>query len=353
VSGLGPDDWVRGLDGLFVIPEPYREPRLDRAATLDTLRCGEAALDALITAGLPRTERAGQELFDQYDVFNLALTVRSGRSLPEIALGYSLRWMSGGESSWTESAFWSFSFELECPREQGCGAEPRWEQALPFFATGELAVDEGELLDLTVEPRGAEVDRQQGLVRHRGDGPLQVAGRIRTRGETRTLLSASARRIVDDYLALGHRWLRIPDPLQLDDALLAAAGVGPCISASRVLLRQFEEAGLRARTRRGWVLGILDLEHAWVEVLDEDGRWKPIDPVFVELARYAPDPHPALREACIGSKLNRLLPTSLPAEGRPSRHWCDGVESVPRTRTALRRLPGPPLEGGQPDDHAR
>ncbi|WP_055589239.1 hypothetical protein [Peterkaempfera griseoplana] len=331
--------WLDALDGLFLIPEPYRDEGADRAAALATLRCPEGVLDRLVAAGLPVGSVAGEQRFDWFDLFNLALAAGSGQSLPEVALRYSLRWMHGGAAAWTGDAEWSFCFVQECARPGGCGADPVWEHALPVpEAAG------GALLTLDARPPGATVD--DAVLRSTGPGPARIEGQVRTTGRSLELVSPRLRGIVADFMARDYRWLRIPEPLQADHPRLFAAGVAPCISASLFLEGEFRAAGYRVRTRRGWILGLLDLEHAWVEVEDDDGEVKQIDPVFARLTRYAAEPHPALAAACMGSRLNRLLPTALPADGRPSRHWCDGAESAPRTATTLRRLAARPAEGG-------
>ena len=82
---------------------------------------------------------------------------------------------------------------------------------------------------------------------------------------------------------------------------------------------------------------MLDLAHSWVEVVDDDGVLKAVDPIFLRLADHAEDPHPELAAGCIGSRLNRLLPASIPADGTMVSHRCGGRESTPVRRTVIRR----------------
>ncbi|MGW1838140.1 hypothetical protein [Streptomyces sp. BBFR2] len=325
--------WLTALDGLYAVPEDHRVGYFDRTAALDTLRCGEKTLDALIAAGLPTTGAPGDEWFDRFDLFNLALASGSGQSVPEKAIAYALRWMHGGPETWTARLDWNFVVNLSCPREV-CGAGPEWTHArmLPE-AVG------GALHSWQVEPAGAEITGD--VLRHTGPGPLRFSGHVSTSGALMDLRSPKLRSIVDDFFALGHRWVRLPEPLQWEYERVLSAGVSPCISASLFLQKEFEAAGYRAFTRRGWLLGMLDLAHSWVEVTDDDGVTKPVDPIFTWLTAYAAKPHPGLAEASIGSRMNRLLPAAMAADGLMATHRCGGEAVTPHRRTTIRRTASP------------
>ncbi|MFG1999260.1 hypothetical protein ACGFNU_08955 [Spirillospora sp. NPDC048911] len=326
--------WLGALQRLFTIPAEYREEVVSRAGALEMLRCGDGVLDALIAAGLPCGGPPGAELFDRYDLFNLALASGSGASVPERSIEFALRWMNGEPGSWFQPLEWRFSVELECPRPDGCGDDPRWRLATPRPEEFDGAV-------LTLETSPGDAGRGPDWITARGSTGLGVRGRLRTRGRPGTLRSPVIREIVEDFMAAGRRWARMPEALQCEDERVLAHGVAPCISASLHLERLFRAAGLESVTRRGWILGMLDLAHAWVEVVDEDGVRKPIDPIFVLLSEYARAPHPGFAEACRGSRVNRLLPTGLPAGSLLAHHSCGGDEHVPVRRTVIRRAAGP------------
>ena len=188
-----------------------------------------------------------------------------------------------------------------------------------------------------VEPGGACLVGDQ--IVYRGPGPLHLSGEVCTTGKLMELCSPRLREIVDEFFATGYRWVRMPEPLQWQYERVLSAGVAPCISASLLLERRFAEAGYETFTRRGWLLGMLDLAHSWLEVVDDDGVFKPIDPIFTWLTEYAPDPHPDLAEASIGSRMNRLLPAAMAANGRMATHECGGVSVDPRRKTIIRRIP--------------
>jgi hypothetical protein len=327
-SGLG--GWLAALDRLFTIPYGYRDETVDRASAIEMLRCHPDVLDALVAAGLPCGGSPGAERFDRYDLFNLALTSGSGTSVPERSIEFALRWMNSGPDSWFEPLDWRFSIELECPRAGGCGADPWWRLARPL--PEECG---GEVLEMEVTPGDAAGDGP--WITAEGTEGIAVSGMIRTRGRPGRLESPVLREIVGEFMSHGRRWGRMPEALQCESERVLAEGMSPCISASLHLERRFRAAGFEALTRRGWILGMLDLAHAWVEVTDEDGVTKPVDPIFVLLSGYARAPHPDFPATCLGSRLNRLLPTGLPAGSLLAHHGCDGVERAPERRTVIRR----------------
>lgn len=330
------DPWLAALRELFAMPPGHRDEQVDRVAALDTLRCGEAVLDRLVAAGLPCCGPPGGERFDRYDLFNLSLAAGTGVSLPERTLEYALRWMHGGPDTWTRRLEWTFEIELRCPDPAGCGSEPYWSHAAPLpQAVG------GELIEWRLDGRPAPAPPPVpgALVERTGPEPLRIAGRLATTGRLMTLRSPRLRAVADGFLAAGYRWARMPEALQRDHRRVLAAGVGPCISAGLQLEHEFRAAGYEARTRRGWLLGMLDLAHAWVEVVDDDGIAKPVDPIFTRLTAYARAPHPELGAACLGSRINRLLPVAIPADGEMTAHRCGGRDRVPLRRTVIRKVP--------------
>lgn len=321
--------WLAALDGLFTIPSDFRNENVDRFAALDMLRCGEPTLDALISAGLPCRGEAGAEWFDRFDLFNLALASKSGVSVPERAIRYALRWMHGGPQTWTEPVRWTFDIQLRCPLPE-CGPQAQWSHSrLNFEAV------EAELLDWHTDPATATILGDE--VVFSGPGPVGMQGQMVTRGRLMNLRSPVLQSITDEFLAANYPWIRMPERLQYDYKRVLATGAAPCISASLFLQSQYQAAGYQAITRRGWLLGMLDLAHSWVEVLDDDGVLKAVDPIFVRLADHAENPHPQLAAGCIGSRLNRLLPTAIPADGQMVSHHCGGRNSTPTRRTIIRR----------------
>ncbi|WP_433326872.1 hypothetical protein [Spirillospora sp. CA-294931] len=342
--GAPPDlagKWLAALGRSFRVPAGHREEIVDREGALDMLRCGTGTLEALLGAGLPHAGPPGAELFDRYDLFNLALASGSGRSVPERSIEFALRWMNTEPESWFRPMDWHFTVDLSCPLPGGCASEPQWRLARPM-----PEMFGGSTLGLAVSPEDTTPDGA--WITAGGTEGLSVSGRIRTRGRPGTLRSPVIRGIVEEFLAARYTWARMPEALQCEDTRVLGLGFAPCISANLHLERRFREAGFEAATRRGWILGMLDLAHAWVEVVDEDGVTRPIDPIFVLLSAYARAPHPRFVQACRGSAINRLLPTGLPAGTSLAAHRCGGTDRAPVRRTVIRRAAGPPAsEGGE------
>lgn len=326
-------DWLAACERLFAIPEPHRDEYVNRADARQMLRCDDALLDRLIAHGLPCGGTAGDERFDHYDLFNLALDSGSGRSMPEMAFQFALRWMSGAAESWFEPRHWTVNVGLQCGRRDGCGADPIWSIANPrpdLFG--------GRVERLGVQPGGAGEDGR--AIACRGAAGLELSCEVHTRGRRMELLHPRLREVVGDFMHAGHRWIRMPERLQRQDALVLSHGVSNCISASLHLERELEREGFEVRTRRGWMLGMLDIEHAWIEVRDRDGEMKAVDPIFALLAAHAPASNAELERVVMGSQINRLLPT-LHTAGEPlARHSCDGLESPIRKTTVIRAVRG-------------
>ncbi len=320
--------WLASLEQLFAIPPEYRRLDAPRAHALEMLRCTEATLDALVAAGLPCEGPPGDERFDGNDLFNVALYSSSRASVPERAFQFVLRWMTDPSDSWFETRRWSFSLELTPDGRSGGASRLLLARPRPELLGGRL-------LDLESEP--AEAAAREGDIVADGVDRLTLRGRIETTGARMALRSPRLRDIVEEFESTPYRWLKLPEQLQRQPERLLPHGVATCIAASLHLERRCHDAGLRARTRRGWVLGMLDLAHAWLEVCDDDGVVKTIDPIFALLSSLVDDPNPDFRTACRGSRLNRLLATDHRADEPLELRLLDGRSAPVRRKTVIRR----------------
>jgi hypothetical protein len=59
---------------------------------------------------------------------------------------------------------------------------------------------------------------------------------------------------------------------------------------------------------------ISELDHGWVEVVDDDGKVKCLDPSFALLATGNGFGTPDFRELVVGSTVNRVVPTQARVE---------------------------------------
>jgi len=297
---------------------------------MDVLRCEADAFAALLAAGLPRDEGPDGPLFDRNDLTNLALAAGTGRSRPEIALRYALRWMREDPRTWETPADWTFSIELADPEGPPSDGNETWSHVrfLPEL-TGGLIEDWQSTTGVRITPEQFEFD---------GPGPVGFSGRLRTAGKIRHLVSPRLREITDDLLGRGLRWVRLPPECQYDYETMLANGVVSCISAATYLEKEFRAAGYTANTRGGWMVGMLDLAHSWVEVVDDDGDVKQVDAVLDRLALLSAAPHPDLPAACLGSRINRMLPAAMPAGWPGAVHRTAGETRPATTRTVIRRV---------------
>jgi hypothetical protein len=324
------DDWLNALTLLYPVPAGHRTPEIDAKGAIDMLRCGTETWDELVRAGLPCDDGAEGPLFDRTDLINLALASGSGRSKPERAVQFALRWMRDDPATWVTPLSWTFSVELSDPRTSAGDGVESWSHTrfLPE-ETGGLVEEWRSSSAVRITPELFEFD---------GPGPVLFTGRLRTSGCLQTLRSPTLRAITEDFLGRGHRWIKLPERCQYDYEPILSSGVAPCVAASLYLEKRFREAGYEANSRGGWILGMLDLAHSWVEVVDDDGLVKPIDPVFERLSQLSDAPHPDLGKACLGSRLNRLLPAAIPAGAPEALHLVDGASRPARTRTIIRRV---------------
>jgi hypothetical protein len=317
---MNQDGWMRSLERLIPTPESYRESRLTAAQALDILRCEEAVLERLADHGL----RHEDGRFEFCDVMNVALYSNSGRSLPELGQMYAMRFAGGPCATWVAERNWQLSWDLRCPlRSDRPGGSWHIQRPAPEHFGGavwQLRVD-GQTPG---EYRGELVvdDRERTI----------VTASLTTHGMINRVHSPMLRELFDGMLSdlkCGrYRFQWMPAALRRDPAAAARNGTMDCVSIALWLARQASEAGLHARTRQGWILGLLPVEHGWTEMLDEDGRWKVIDPLLAVLAERMSGLNAAFTTFCLGSASSQVLPFECAADEPLARHECPGGTDV-------------------------
>ncbi|MFC9434857.1 hypothetical protein [Nocardia sp. NPDC057030] len=312
------------LAGFFPIPAALRRADTDPVAARQLLGCDEDTLAELVRRGLPATRDGARLRFDQRDLFNLALHTGSGRTPPELAFRYALRWMSLPTDELTRARTWTFTADVDCRAPRYCDGDPGSALAVPApqLYGGEIRL-----------PGHIEADAA-GRLRSSGQ-TLRLQAEIRVAGEFTEIRSARVREIYAGFLARSLRWSKLPAAIQAEVDTLLPRGIATCVTASLYLERQCQAAGLTARTRRGWVLGMLDLVHAWVEVVDTDGTIKILDPIFGLFSSMLPDSNPLLDRPDISARTNRLLPTALSAAQPLATHGCRGTVSEPSVEAVI------------------
>lgn len=285
------------LDGMYLIPPEHHVPDTDRITATQILCCDDRTLDALVHSGLTvRDDR-----FDGRDLFNVGLHSGTGRTAPEQAFAFSLRWMRSSADALIEPRRLGFTLTANCTCTRVSLAVPR-----PDLYGG--AVDPVPETDAVTAAK--------------------VTATLRTEGRAVPLRSPVLRGLVEEFAALGVRWVKLPDALRDDASLVTSHRVATCESASRYLAARCHAAGYAARTRIGWVVGMLDLVHAWVEVTDDDGETKILDPIFSSFAADVPGANPLLTDPAVALRTNRLIPTALAVGGRVAHHDCAAPVTV-------------------------
>ncbi|MEU9980226.1 transglutaminase domain-containing protein [Streptomyces sp. NPDC050856] len=322
-------------------PVPADLARYDTGLVDAAAHLGIAAshLSGLADAGLPHVRDAGRgALFDYTDLTNAAYFSGSNTSIPELAWRFLLRFGQSSPATWYRPQTWDVTVRPpvtsgRVARELGPlrlavpdSAAPGVELLGALEPPGEAAWDGGP-----PAARGYQVSAYRIVVRLSGAEDQVRDPRIR-----------SAYDAVLDALDSGATtYQAVAEALRSDPDRAWELGMADCVVASRRLTARLRAAGLTARTRRGYLLGLVGGDHTWCEV-QEDGRWKALDPVFAHLIGRT-GAGGAFREACRGSRFNRLLPCAVEdaaplivrAGGEPVPLWAlAGVSARPRREEA-------------------
>lgn len=287
-------DWRPVVRDVVWIPAAHRVPSVSAMTAMRILRCTPESFAQLVDLGLPATEGPDGPLFDANDVRNAALYSRSGVTEVEIAMRSIFGYMRSGPEALVGDLGWDFSLQVQ-PIE-GPETEPVWvHRPAPEDFGGDLETIAAELADDQVRLPVAS----------------PVGGRLRTAGVAATVRSRTVESIARDVLDSGLRWHHIPPSLEAAPAEATALGIGTCVTFSAVLEDQLRAAGYEVRTLRGWCIGAL-APHDWVEVWDDDGQIKRIDPALALLATKNGLGTPEFADFVVGSALNRVVPTRCP-----------------------------------------
>lgn len=314
----------RGLERTFIPAAEYDDVLVGVATARKLLRCDNAAIAALLAAGLP-TFGADGESFRRCDVLNVGLNSGSGRTIPEIAEAHRVRFATEPRRSWTESRAWEVAFELRCACGRGDGS---------WFL------------------RRPSPERFGGLVRDWPAAPIPSGSPLRLQasavvvGSEGAVASEDARRLflelVDDFARQRIRYQYLPPGLRCEPETAVAHGVLDCMAASLLLQRRCRELELPARTRKGLLLGAAAVEHVWLELPGVEGEWVPLDPVLAALVSRAGDGEEFAQFAC-GSATNRLLPWELGADQELVDHTCPDQGDPCRAEDLLMTVSARPL----------
>jgi hypothetical protein len=323
--------WLESLAQLVSTPAEFREETIDRRTALDMLRCSEAVIDALVENGLPCSGAAGEERFDRWDLFNVALYSRSRRSIPELSALVVARAAAEKPPTWVERREVRLTLSLQCTRPDGCADHPEWLVRPP----------QPERFDGSITPWRASTPLEAatvvGTIVHARTA-FELAATVVTCGAARSIRSAPVRTLFWEIVH-GMRFQVLPHALAIQTDRIARHGAVDCTAVARLLGARCEDAGLETRVEKGLLLTMLGIDnHAWLEVKDDDGQWKPIDCSLAMISLGSAIPNPAFAQFCLGSQFNRVLPFACPLEEPIIEHTCGAVRRAVDVRVSISGL---------------
>lgn len=284
---MTPGVWDRATAIVRRIPASHRGESIPAARARAVLRCRADDVDELVRCGWSTgTDGAGAPLFDGDEILSLGLHSGGGRSLPELGSHLVAEMSRAGVAELTRPRRWTVVVTgtvRPCP---ACAAE------------GGVA-------------RIADVTAVQGWTGWQPDPAAPVAhprwrGTATIRGGVEVLRNAAAR-AAHDTVVSGFSYQFLPAAAQRDPALLERLRVVDCVGAAHLLVAWLAPQGLSVRVRYGLLMYPMGSgTHAWVEIVDDDGRRKRLDPTLVMMT--PPPAGSVLPDLVGGSTLNTILP---------------------------------------------
>ena len=299
-------DWGPVAGRVVWVPAAYRCGTLDEDTVARILRCTPGSLAALRDLGLTPEETPDGPRYDIRNVRNAALYSLSGRTEVEAAMRPALSFLRGSDRNLFGERHWGYEMS---PVGAAAGPVPA---AAGSYLVHPLTpeVSGGRTEALTVG--GTAPDRA-------GDRVVVPAGAILrgsivTRGHPARFRNPRIRSIAEEFLSSGVRWHSLPEELKRDADAAFAAGIGNCDTLSTILGRRLMAAGFPSRIYRGWIVGLTETPHSWLEVTDDDGGVKVIDSALLLLNAYTSLGAPGFAARAFGARLSRVVPTRCPLD---------------------------------------
>ncbi len=274
---------------------------MDHVSAKRVLRCDDDVLSLLVEHGLRVDANTG--CFSHCDVMNTGLYSGTGRSIPELAERFITRFATEAPETWTELRRWRLSVEGRCTKGGGC-RDGEWQVSAPAGGDSwSAAAPSGETFRADWEVRTSG---------RRMDVSLDPARELH-------------RECIERFAEGVWQYQYLPASLRTDPNAADALGVMDCFALARWLSERLHRVGVRARFRHGLFLAFMGVEHAWVEIRDTDGIFKPLDPVIAMLAARSAGAPSDFTAFTRGSQLNRVLawPADTPAI---LAHVCSGEQ---------------------------
>ncbi|MDL2078746.1 transglutaminase domain-containing protein [Streptomyces sp. GXMU-J15] len=310
--------WLPAVERLVPVPEEHRSATVGHEEAARELALDPDVLEHLVGAGFPAEDTPDGLRYDYHDVMNLGLQSGLGRSLAELGERQCMRLAAGQPEGWLTERVTRIRLTATCDAA-GCSScvTP------PVPAEPAPKLYEGRLTEWAKDP----------------ERPDSMLATVTTRGHRDAPRTDTVRRIHDDLLERlvsgEYQYGWVPEALRSRPAEAIGHRAVDCVVAAWQMQKWAEEAGVRARTRRGFLLGLVGVEHAWTEVFEE-GRWLLLDPVLAYLGSRHKATHPEFADFTRGSVHNRLLVWDRSVDESLADHDCVAGGHV---RVDCRQLP--------------
>ena len=280
-----------------------------RARACQLLRCGEEELDRLRARGLPCWQHSRSQRYGYCDVMNAGLYSDSGRTLAELAARHIARALDPArkhsEVPWT----WQLSLTSQCPHGCTVGATPSAPQSSDRVAV---------LADWHIERDTATSVAWGATVAVHPCSSTVLDERVRSRYA----------QVLEEFDAGVVSYQYLPQALRRDPCAARALGVADCMTTALTLRSWCEQLKVPSRIRTGYILGLVCVEHVWLEVLDDD-CFKPLDPVLTLLVRRSRnDDRAVAADFYLGSLPSCVLPWPVSAEPPLHAARCDHPDAT-------------------------
>jgi hypothetical protein len=249
--------------------------------------------------------------------------------VPELAQRALFRFAAGAPERWTAPTRWQVAVEHRCLAGTDAGHVGGWVLAEPDPARWGGATEDWQThqgLRLRLDGRGDEPELRPDCA--------SATGTVRLEGRRQRVVAPAIAEAFHELVrgierdAPRYQWLAAG--LRADPDAAANLGVTDCAASSLLLGRELARLGFTTRTGAGTVLGLVPTQHAWVEVLDDDGAWKALDPIFAGIAARVPGTRAEFADFCLGSFSSRVLPWNRAAGEAMAMHRC-GLEAAVET----------------------
>ncbi|MGY1439276.1 hypothetical protein [Streptomyces reniochalinae] len=247
---FAPETLRQAVDRILRVPDAHRTFAKDAAFAEEFWAIGPDLLQALLDHGLPHRDQGGSRRFERTDLHNISTYLQ----LPSPYFSALTRKASAMDAAARNGQPHRYELQLtaECAgrRHQGACA-------------------------FTPVP-GLERHGEPGSLRETSPGAFTVQARLPS--DTHVFDADRS-----ELLSLVADWelYVLPDGVIEDEGFSRATRLANCLIPTRLLLREAERRGIRARHGAGLLVAPpFTTLHHWVE-FDLDGAWVPADPVLL------------------------------------------------------------------------